>query len=140
MKDEPAPSASRAPRSLARHGAGFLVSGLIAFAVDAGITSLLTRGFGASAFEARLVAIAIAMVVAWACHRTLTFAVATPPTLAEFARYAGVASTAAAINFAVYAAALLAVPALAPEIALFLATLVAMGFSYAGMRFGVFRR
>ena len=126
--------------SLARHGPGFLASGLIAFAVDAGTTSLLTRVMGLSAYAARPVAIALAMVVAWACHRRLTFAVKEPPTLAEFGRYAAVAGGAAAINYALYAAILAALPWLPVEAALAGSTAVAMVASYAGMRFGVFAK
>lgn len=133
-------AASGDTRGLAKHSAGFLVSGLTALAVDAGMTSLLTRAFGLSAFVSRPVAIAVAMVVAWACHRRLTFAVKTAPTLREFGRYAAVAWGAAAVNYAVYAGLLLIIPGLAPEIALFVSSVVSMVVSYLGMRFGVFTR
>lgn len=140
---DPAPTPVREEHvagGLARHGPGFLASGLIAFAVDAGVTSLLTRAAGMSAYAARPVAIALAMVVAWACHRRLTFKVTGPPTLTEFGRYAAVACTAAALNYVVYAWILVAVPALPIEAALAGATAVAMFASYAGMRFGVFTK
>jgi putative flippase GtrA len=143
MRPEPDPAPVRDERiasGLARHGPGFLASGLIAFTVDAGLTSLLTRVAGVSAYAARPVAIAIAMVVAWACHRRLTFKVAGPPTLAEFGRYAAVAWAAAALNYVVYAAILVTVPALPIEVVLAGATAVAMVASYAGMRFGVFTK
>jgi len=129
-----------APQSMARHGVGFLVSGLVALAVDAGTTSLLTRAFGLSAFIARPIAIAAAMIVAWLCHRRLTFAVSAAPSIAEFLRYAAVAWSAAAVNYAVYAGILIAVPALPPEVALVMSSLVSMVVSYVGMRFGVFSR
>lgn len=124
--------------NLARHGAGFIASGLIALCVDAGTTSLLTRGVGLSAFIARPVGIGVAMVVAWACHRRLTFDVQAAPSLSEFASYAAVAWSAAAVNYVIYAAILLALPALAPELALVASSLVSMVVSYLGMRFGVF--
>ena len=140
MPVEPEQPVADGEQSLARHGAGFLASGLIALAVDAGMTSLLTRAFGVSAFVARPIAIAIAMVVAWACHRRLTFAVKTAPTLDEFGRYAAVAWGAAGVNYAIYAAILLALPAVAPEVALFASSVASMVVSYLGMRFGVFTR
>ena len=127
-------------QSLARHGLGFLISGLIALAVDAGTTSLLTRGLGMSAFISRPLGIALAMVAGWACHRRLTFAVKTDPTLAELGRYAALGWSVAALNYAVYAGLLLAFPALAPEAALSASSIVAMAASYVGMRFGVFTR
>ena len=40
------------------------------------------------------------MVAGWLMHRTFTFAVATPPNVAEFVSYAGVAWTAAAVVLA----------------------------------------
>ena len=125
---------------LIQHTAGFLASGVIALTVDLGITSILVRGFGISAFVARPPAIGFAIVVAWLCHRRLTFALQTPPTFAEFAKYATVASSAAGINYAIYAALLLIMPTLATEIALFAASICSLGVSYLGMRFGVFSK
>lgn len=125
---------------LIRHTAGFVVSGATALAVDLGITSLLVRGLGLSPFIARPPAIGVAIVVAWLCHRRLTFAVDTPPTFAEFAKYAAVASSAAGLNYFIYAALLLAIPSLATEAALFAASVCSIMVSYAGMRFGVFTK
>lgn len=124
--------------ALARHGGGFIASGLIAFLVDALMLWLLTRFGGLDPYSARLLAISVAMVVAWASHRRLTFNVRTPPSLNEFLRYAAVAWTAAAINYAIYAGILLAVSTVPPLFALVAATAVSMVFSYLGMRFGVF--
>jgi putative flippase GtrA len=132
--------AAQPPHSLTRHGAGFLASGLIALAADTGITSLLTRWAGLSAFAARPIAIAMAMVVAWACHRRLTFAMTVPPTLMEFARYAAVGWSAAAVNYSVYALVLIVAPSTPPEVALVMSSLVSMVVSYVGMKFGVFTR
>jgi putative flippase GtrA len=130
-----------APKSpgLADHGPGFLVSGLTAFAVDTGLTSLLTRGFGVSPLAARTVAIAVAIVVAWACHRRFTFKMRTAATLAEFGRYLAVAWVSSAINYGVYAATLAVLPWAAPEAALVAATAVSMVVTYVGLRFGVFK-
>lgn len=127
-------------RHLVRHGGGFLVSGLIAFSVDAVVLFVLTRWAGFDPFSARVIAIALAMVAGWLSHRRLTFNVAAPPSLGEFGRYAGVAWTAAALNYLVYAAILIVRPAVPPLGAMVAATVVAMGFSYLGMRFGVFRQ
>ncbi len=127
------------PRSVVRHGGGFLISGLIAFSVDAVVLLQLTRFAGLDPFSARLIAIALAMVAGWLSHRRLTFNVTTPPTLGEFGRYAAVAWTAAALNYAVYAAILVVRDDVVPLVAMVAATAVAMGFSYLGMRFGVFR-
>ena len=123
-----------------KHTAGFLVSGVIALSVDLGVTSILVHGFNLSPFLARPPAIACAICVAWLCHRRLTFSVQTPPTTAEFYRYATVASSAAGVNYAIYAALLLAMPTIATEVALCVASIGSLGVSYVGMRFGVFTR
>ena len=130
----------RAARSLVRHGAGFLTSGIIALAVDTGITSALTRALGVPPLVARPIAIAVAIVVAWACHRTLTFAVTAAPTFAEFLRYAAVAATAATINYMIFAAIVVLSPSTAPEAALVASSIASMIVSYAGMRVGVFKQ
>lgn len=131
---------SPAARGVVRHLGGFATSGAIAFTVDATILTLLTRGLGVDPFVARIAAIAAAMVAGWLSHRRLTFDVRTPATAAEFLSYAAVAWTSAALNYLVYAAILVLRPATDPLAALVAASLVAMIFSYLGMRFGVFRK
>lgn len=130
----------KAPQTLARHGAGFLLSGLISFSVDAAMLHALTRLAGLDPFSARLLAIAVAMIAGWLAHRRWTFVQQTPPSLPEFLRYAALAWSAAAINYTIYALILIARADLEPFAALVGATIVAMGFSYLGMRFGVFAR
>jgi putative flippase GtrA len=133
-------SGGSAPQSTLRHGAAFLGSGLVALAVDMGMLSLLTRGVGMSAFVARPIGIFTAMVAGWLCHRTFTFVVEGRPTLAEFVRYATVAWSASALNYAIYAGILNFAPTVAPEAALFGSSLITMVFSYFGFRFGVFAK
>ena len=123
-----------------RHGAGFLISGTAAFMTDAAVLQLLTAGFGIAPIAARLVAVSLAMVTGWLMHRRLTFAVSSPPSLTEFLRYAGVAWAAAAFNYGVFVAIILLRPGTLPFVALVVSSLIAIAFSYLGMRFGVFRR
>jgi len=122
-----------------RHALGFLLSGLIALSVDALVLTILTGLFSVHPILARLAAISLAMVAGWLSHRTFTFALSVPPSLAEFLRYAGVGWTAAAINYGLFVLILLARPATAPLLALVVSSLVAMVFSYLGMRFAAFR-
>jgi putative flippase GtrA len=126
-------------RALARHGAGFVASGLIALSVDALVLTILTSGLGLHPLVARLAAISCAMVAGWRAHRRLTFDVKHPPSLAEFLSYAAVAWFSAAVNYAGFAAVLLLRPATPPLVALVIASLGAMTVSYLGMRFGVFQ-
>ena len=122
-----------------RHGLGFLVSGAAAFTVDALVLKLLTLVLGLHPIVARLAAIALAMVAGWLMHRTFTFRVAARPSLREFLRYAGVAWTAAAVNYGVFVLVVLAHPAIEPLVALVVSSAVAMIFAYLGMRFAAFR-
>ena len=71
-------------------------------------------------------------------HRTFTFAVATPPNLAEFVRYAGVAWAAAAVNYAVFVLVLLVRPVTHPLVGLIVSSIAAMVLAYVGMRFAAF--
>jgi len=122
-----------------RHWGGFLVSGGTAAVIDAGITSGLVHGVGLDPFSARIVSILIAMVAAWFLHRRLTFNVAAAPSLREFGRFATVAASANLLNYAIYAAILLAWPGTLPALAVIIATGIAAVFSYVGFRLGVFR-
>lgn len=125
-------------RGHARHWGGFVLAGLCALATDTAVLSALTRLGGLSPFLARPAGIACAMVVSWWINRTITFKTETAPSVAEFARFAGVSVSSQVVNYAAFAALLVNWPALAPEVALLLACLVSMFVSYAGFRFGVF--
>ena len=123
-----------------RHGLAFLVSGGTAFIVDALVLKLLTSVLGLHPIVARLAAIALAMVAGWLMHRTFTFRVTARPSLPEFLRYAGVAWTAAAVNYGLFVVIVLAYPAIEPLVALVISSVVAMVFAYLGLRFAAFRQ
>ena len=122
-----------------RHWGGFLISGLIALTCDAAVLQLGTAVFGLRPLTARLFAICIAMVAGWLAHRRLTFSLTAPPTIGEFTRYAAIAWTTAAINYAAFAAVLYILPATHPLAALVVASILATIFAYIGMRYGAFR-
>lgn len=122
-----------------RHYGGFVLAGCLALATDALILQSLHAGLGLTPYLARVPAIACAMVVSWLVNRTVTFATTEPPSLQEFAKFATVSWFAQAINYAVFAMILIALPGIAPLAALVAASLVAMFASYLGFRFGVFR-
>jgi putative flippase GtrA len=128
------------PQSRARHVLGFLASGVLAFLTDIGIAKAAHVYLGWSWPISRLLAICGAMLVAWLAHRTLTFAVAERPTLAEFIRYAGLAWSTAALNYGIFLGVLWFAPNLDGTIAIAISSLAAMTYSYVGMRFGVFTR
>ena len=144
MPVEPQPdTASRDPAAglpLHRHGLGFLISGTIAFLVDAAVLEAGVRLFGADPLLARIAAIASAIFCGWLAHRRLTFAIPTKPTFREFARYALAGSVAASINYSLFALQLLCIPNMPRLVALTFASCGAMIFSYIAMRYSVFRR
>ena len=122
-----------------KHGLGFLFSGSLAFVVDALVLMALTH-LGLHPIMARVFAISVAMVVGWLAHRRFTFRLASRPSLPEFARYAAVQWTVAAINYGVFVAIVLLRPTIAPLYALIASSLVATVFAYLGLRFAAFRR
>jgi putative flippase GtrA len=122
-----------------RHGLGFLFSGALAFLTDASLLTLLMF-FGLHPIAARFFAICVAMTVGWLAHRRFTFRLSTPPSGAEFLRYAAVQWTVAAINYGIFVVIVLLRPSITPLYALFASSLVAMVFAYLGMRFAAFRR
>jgi putative flippase GtrA len=129
---------SVAPRPKLLQLAGFLVSGSLAFLVDVVVTKMLSGFAGLPWGISRIVAIGVAMVVAWLCHRRLTFAVAAPISVAEFVKYAGVGWMAAALNYAIFLIFIWLLPDWDKALAIGTASLTAMVFTYLGLRFGVF--
>src|SRR5262245_36915810 len=123
-----------------RHGLAFVLSGGLAFLIDAAILKTLTWGFGIHPIPARLVAISIAMVAGWLSHRRFTFRLTTPPNFAEYLRYAAVQWTVAGINYGVFVVIVVLWPRIEPLYALVLSSLFAMLFAYLGMRFAAFRQ
>ncbi|MGE8942913.1 GtrA family protein [Leptospira interrogans] len=120
-----------------RHYGGFLLAGLLALTTDGAILQTLTT-FGWDPLAARLVAIAIAMIVSWLINRTVTFAMKGPPSLREYARFASVSWSAQVVNYAIFSAIMLTRPETHVLMALFIASLFATVVSYFGYRYGVF--
>ena len=141
--EPPTDPASRDPAAglpLHRHGFGFLLSGTIAFLVDAGVLETGVRLLGADPLLARIAAISAAVFCGWLAHRRFTFAITARPTLGELVRYALAGSVAALINYSLFALQLLCIPGIPRLIALTFASAGAMIFSYIAMRYSVFRR
>ena len=122
-----------------QHGLAFVLSGSLAFIIDAGILELLTGFFGLHPIVARIVSLSFAHVAGWLSHRRFTFRLATAPTLPEFLRYIGVQSTVALLNYGIFVLILVLRPATEPLLALVASCGIAMFFSYFGIRFAAFR-
>ena len=128
------------PVSSTRHFGGFVLAGICALVTDAVILQTLTTLAQVPPLAARPFSILCAMVVSWLINRTVAFAHPAPPTMLEFGRFAAVSWLAQAVNYAIFASILLMRPATHPLAALVAASLVAMFVSYAGFRYGVFRK
>ncbi|MGV3551409.1 GtrA family protein [Rhizobium sp.] len=118
----------------------FLVAGSIGFLADAGMLALLLNLTPLGPFTARIIAILFALSVTWGFNRAVTFGKSRFPLLLEGARYGSVGLLSATLNYAVYAGLLLALPFLHPLLALAVASLIAMAFSWAGYSRFVFQK
>jgi putative flippase GtrA len=119
---------------------GFMLVGGIGFAVDAAVLLLLLRATPLDPFSARLVSVALALSATWLLNRHITFGPSTRGLITEGARYGGVGTATSLVNYGVYSALLLAIPAMPPLAALCLASGAAMALSYLGYSRLVFDR
>lgn len=110
----------------------FVLAGGAGFLVDAGVLALLLKVTVLGPFAARVFAIAAAMLFTFWLNRTFTFGRSGRALAAEGARYGGVGLSAAVLNYAVYSALLLVFPTLRPVLAVAIASLAAMAFSFLG--------
>jgi len=110
----------------------FAVVGGAGFLVDAGVLALLLHASPLGPFSARIVAIAAAMLVTFWLNRTFTFGRSDRSLAVEGTRYGGVGISAALLNYAVYAVILLVFPAVWPVLAVAVASVAAMVWSFLG--------
>ena len=110
----------------------FALVGGAGFLVDAGMLALLLHVSPLGPFSARIVAIAAAMLVTFWLNRTFTFGRSDRGLAAEGTRYGGVGVSAALLNYAVYSVILLVFPAVWPVLAVAIASLAAMVWSFLG--------
>jgi putative flippase GtrA len=118
----------------------FLVAGSLGFVADAGMLALLLSATPLGPFAARVLAILFALGVTWIFNRSLTFGRSRYPLALEGARYGGVGLLSALINYGVYATVLMLVPAIHPLVAVAIASIGAMSFSWTGYSRFVFRK
>lgn len=123
-----------------RHFGGFVIAGVSALTVDIITTKALIAFAGLNPFLARFLAYVPAILTSWFINRTITFRVPTSASLSELAKFIGVVWVSQTVNYAIYAVVLLLRPGTDPAVAIIIASLFAMFVSYAGYRFGVFRR
>ena len=118
----------------------FLIAGGGGFLVDAAVLAALLHFTPLGPFLARAVAIAAAMTFTFVINRNLTFGRSGRRLLSESIRYGTVGTVSALVNYMLYAALMLSLPALQPLVALALASIAAMGLSFFGYSRLVFAR
>lgn len=123
-----------------RRIAAFIVSGGIGFIADAGALAFLLHVTPLGPFGARILSILFALSVTWLLNRTFTFGPSERPVAIESARYGGVGLATAGMNYVLYSALLMAIPAMPPLLALACASAAAMLLSFVGYSRLVFDR
>ena len=118
----------------------FLVVGAVGFVVDAGMLALLLAATPLGPLPARILSIAVALVVTWLLNRTFTFGPSARSVTVEGTRYGGVGRATSLIIYLVYSGLLLAAPAMPPLVALACASAAATIFSFLGYSRLVFDR
>lgn len=121
----------------------FCMVGGIGFAIDAGILALLVHGFGLGPLLSRLVSFPCALTATWYLNRRVTFSHAASNTPGqEWMRYTLVGVAGNLINLIVYAACIRLAHTMYtyPELALAIASLVALAFNYLGSSRYAFRQ
>lgn len=110
----------------------FVAVGGAGFAVDTGTLALLHYGAGFDPFSARAISTPLAMLATWRLNRAITFGASPARQWDEGARYMGVATAAAILNYAIYSAILLVSDRVAPPAAVAISTSIVMTLSYMG--------
>lgn len=119
----------------------FCLVGGIGFLVDAGVMSVLHYRYGQGVLLARLCSFTVAATVTWLLNRKITFpSSASPRHMKEWSRYGAVAIVGATINFAIFLGLVRWGPGVAslPLLALTIASVFALLFTYTGSRLFVF--
>ena len=130
-----------APFALRGEMLRFAMVGTAGFITDASVLTALVQVAGWGPYESRPVSFIVAISLTWLLNRMFTFARrAGRDRRREYLRYLAVQIVGVLINFGVYAAVLRAVPQLQgyPAVALTAGSLVAMTFSYIGVRWLAF--
>ena len=120
--------------------ARFVLAGGVGFVADAAALWLLLAATPLGPLVARVLSIGFALCVTWQINRHLTFEPSSRGIAQEGARYGGVGIATSIVNYLVYCAALFAMPALPPLVALAVASVVAMALSFLGYSRLVFDR
>lgn len=129
---------------LRREATLFAVGGVIGLIVDAGVVQALVGLFGWNAYGARVISFLLAATATWMWNRRYTFAGRSSgrSLASEWLHWVGLMMAGAVVNYAVYAAMLMAFPQLHrwPAVAVLAGSLVAALVNFSTARGVLFRR
>ncbi len=120
---------------------GFLISGALAFLIDAGLLQFLVMA-GGDPYLCRLPSLTIAILFTWWINRRWSFQVHRPPGMAEFITYVAAIGLGGLINIGVYflLIRLYLADSSYPALAIIPATALSMSFNFIAIKYVVFRR
>lgn len=123
----------------------FIFVGGVGFAVDAGLLTLLARGFDFNIYVARLISFAVAVAVTWLLNRTLVFHQEVDHAMrkrVEYGRYLLVQICGGLSNLAVFVSITQHYPQLEPYpvVPLFFGSLLGLVVNFCGARYWVYKK
>lgn len=118
----------------------FCIVGAVGYLIDAGVLLLARDALGLDLYSGRLLSYLAAATATWFLNRRFTFAVARRATIREWAAYLLANGVGALVNYAVYAAAILASDTMRawPALAVAAGSLAGLAVNYGANRFYVF--
>lgn len=125
-------------RSFLTKGTRFLAVGTIGFLTDAGLLWALTKHAGLDPYSARLVSFLVALLITWMLNSTFTFKTPYKRGKRQFGAYVTVQVTSFGLNYTIYSW-FVWLDLTAPLIALVIASVIAMFYSFTAMNFWVFK-
>lgn len=125
-------------RSLMKKCARFIAVGAIGFAIDAGLLWTITTKENVNPYSARLISFSSALIITWILNSSFTFKTRKANKKKQFNSYIAVQAISFGLNYSMYSG-IVWLNWSAPLVALVVAALVSMVFSFCAMNLWVFR-
>lgn len=124
--------------SLLRKGARFIAVGMVGFATDAGLLWITTTQANIDPYSARLMSFSSALIITWILNSSITFEASKTNKRRQFNSYLTVQVLSFGLNYSIYSG-IVWLNWSTPLVALVVAALVSMVFSFCAMNLWVFR-
>ncbi|WP_336080541.1 GtrA family protein [Thalassospira sp. CH_XMU1448-2] len=123
---------------LIKKGLRFLIVGSVGFVTDAATLLLATHKLNLDPYSGRLLSFSIALLVTWLLNSTFTFKSGAKRNKRHFASYVAVQVSSFGLNYAIYSLLVWQIMIL-PIVALTIASVIAMFYSFTAMNMWVFK-